>query len=224
MGHYSTAMRLLGCAIRDTSDTTDMAYLDTIMATLWLMIVYEQKFGDGCGVGLQAHLKGAASVVQSRLHNLPSLLNWDRKHREQIKNDDSLMHSEEHWRISPFVGRMIVWISFLDGAAAFHGIGGEFNRSLGSVMHGVDNDEMQSRLRGFLGIHRYSTAMCRAVWGSSYPQEQLLEDLENRQLLYLYGECGQLRFVLARLATTYASSNEEESAALSERCPGALGC
>jgi hypothetical protein len=208
--HYGACMRLLvdtTAAIEETSD------LDCILATLWLMIAYEQKFGDGSGVGLTAHLKGAASIVQLRLRNLKDLMiQHDTNNQAAMATFPPLdaRSRESHWKISPFAGRMIVWIAFLDGCAAFHGFGGDFNRALGEIMMTSD-DPASSRIRGFNTIHHYSALMGRRAWGSSYPQEQLLEDLENRQLLYLYGELGQLRYLLAKLAT--AHETEEQNTA-----------
>ncbi|OKL64207.1 hypothetical protein UA08_00515 [Talaromyces atroroseus] len=183
--HYGASMRLLAQTLNlPSSDAPD---LDAILATLWLMVLYEQKFGDGCALGLMTHLQGAASVLQSRLGNLRRLL------------EANFSDPEEKWHFSPFAGRMIVWLAFLDGGAAFVKLGGDFNRALGSAMVDLAENAIASRLRGFTAIHRYSASLFRSVWGPSYPQQQLLEDLENRNLFYLYGECGQMRFVLSQL-------------------------
>lgn len=207
--HYVAGMRLLAAGIHETADSSA---LDATLAALWLMIVYEQKFGDGCGHALRAHLRGAASVVRARLHNLKKILNWDELYDFQRHStgvpDDEPPGSVEEWRISPFAGRMIVWISFLDAGAAFHGFGGDFNLSLGEAMQDLAEDDTLSRLRGFTSIHRYSTLMCRNVWKSAYPQQQLLEDIGNRDVFYLYGQVGQLRYLLAQLMAAYAASDD----------------
>lgn len=200
--HYGTSMRLLARAVSlpvhdETSD------LDGMLATLWLMVVYEQKFGDGCALGLMTHLQGAASILQLRLGNLRLLLEAD------------FSDHEEKWHISPFAGRMIVWLAFLDSCAAFVNLGGDFNRALGAAMVNLAENEIASRLRGFVAIHRYSTTLSRVVWGSTYPQQQLLEDLENRSLFYLYGECGQMRYVLSQLEEQLSFSSTISSGSLS---------
>ncbi|CAI6082028.1 unnamed protein product [Clonostachys chloroleuca] len=206
--HYGASMGLLAHTIHETADSSG---LDTTLASLWLMIVYEQKFGDGTGAGLKAHLIGAASVLNSRLRNLRGLLNWDERYGvDQTSNTDQDGASPlNKWPISPFSARMIVWISFLDAGAAFYKLGGSFNKSLGKVMTGLAENETQSRLRGFLSVHRYSIPMYSIHWGSKYPQDQLLEDLQNRELFYLYGQIGQLRFLLAELTTAYENEDEE---------------
>ncbi|KAJ5584380.1 uncharacterized protein N7459_004180 [Penicillium hispanicum] len=196
MEHYSSSMLLLAQAVQRPSseNATD---LDSILATLWLMILYEQRYGDGIGQGLVAHLRGAAMVLKHRLGNLRRLL------------ECNFSEPDEQWRISPFAGRMIVWIAFLDASAESLHLGGDFNRVLGDAMSGLAENEIFSRLRGFTAIHRYSASLHTSVWESNYPQSQLLDDLESRELFYLYGECGQIRHILAQLTKMY-STNEQE--------------
>lgn len=190
--HYNPAMVLLAEAIQGPTQKHP-EYLDNILATLWLMIIYEQRYGDGCGLGLIAHLKGAAMFLQHRLSNLRDLL------------DRSFSEADEHWHISPFAGRMIVWIAFLDASAESHQLGGDFNRALGAAMTGLAENGILSRLRGFTAIHRYSVTLPLSIWGPEYPQTQFLEDLESREIFYCYGECGQMRHVLAQLADAHES-------------------
>ncbi|KAL2830796.1 hypothetical protein BDW59DRAFT_140846, partial [Aspergillus cavernicola] len=152
------------------------------------MIVYEQRYGDGRGLGLIAHLRGAAMFLQHQLGNLRRLL------------EQNFSEPPETWHISPLAGRMIVWIAFLDASAESHQLGGDFNRALGAAMTGLAENEIMSRLRGYTAIHRYSTSLHVCTWGASYPQAQLLDDIESREVFSLYGECGQMRHVLARLA------------------------
>ncbi|EXJ81044.1 hypothetical protein A1O3_07332 [Capronia epimyces CBS 606.96] len=205
--HYGTSMRLLAHAIHDTSESS---LLDATLATLWLMIIYEQKFGDGWGEGLNTHLIGAASVLRSRLGNLKTLHALPDRDEEFITRSSFLDQSPvNRWGISPFSGRLIVWISFLDAGAAFFGFGGDFNQSLGEVMGGLAEDPTVSRLRGFACIHRYSALTSSTIWGAAYPQEQLLEDLENRESFYFYGQIGQLRFIISQLAAAHRAQDDE---------------
>lgn len=208
--HYSSSLRLLADAI---AGLTALSSLDTILATLWLMILYEQKFGDGHGAGLVAHLKGAASVLQSRLRTLGRTLDWNDDNVEEraaeptdvaeaieaTETGGRFTDRRHLLRISPFCGRMIVWISFLDSGAALHGIGGVFNAFLGDAMSDLDPSPTLARLRGYHAIHKHSAMMCHAIWGAAYPQQQILEDFKNRPVFYLYGEAGQLRYILSQL-------------------------
>lgn len=67
--HYTSALRLLHPNLRECKRVFG---LNCVLATLWLMIIYERIFGDGCGTGLNAHLRGAAALFQERLHCLNS--------------------------------------------------------------------------------------------------------------------------------------------------------
>ncbi|KEF57634.1 uncharacterized protein A1O9_05552 [Exophiala aquamarina CBS 119918] len=198
--HYGAALRLLATAIQKIVDTVE---LDYILGTLWLMVVYEQKFGDGYGSGLIIHLRGAGYLVQGRLQNLARIIDRSKPcifDEEELEAMSPRSGPEDHWQISGFSARMIIWISFLDGGAALNGIGGVFNEFLGQAMDGLAGDEVQSLIQGFRTIHRHSHAAFRETWGASYPQAQLLEDMEIRHMFYLYGECGQLRYLLSKLA------------------------
>lgn len=199
--HYGAALHLLATAIQRI---VEMVELDYILATLWLMIVYEQKFGDGCGSGLMIHLKGVGTLVQSRLQNIGLIVDQSRpcvvvEAAEAMAGPQGCV-PEARWQISGFSSRMLVWISHLDGAAALNGLGGGLNQLLGEVMVGLAEDEAMSLIEGFRTIHKHSHAAFRETWGTSYPQTQLLEDLEIRQMFYLYGECGQLRYLLSLAA------------------------
>ncbi|KAL3431027.1 hypothetical protein BDV09DRAFT_199077 [Aspergillus tetrazonus] len=185
--HYSAAMLLVAQALQDPPPP-DWPHLESTLVTLWLMIVYEQRYDDGRGLGLRAHLRGAALVLQDRLGNLRHLLEHD------VADPDA------PWPISPLAGRMIVWIAFLDASAESNQLGGDFNRTLGVAMAGLAENEILSRLRGYTAIQRYATSLHQATWGAQHPAQQLLEDLECREVLALYGECGQMRHVLAQLA------------------------
>ncbi|KAL4768756.1 hypothetical protein BDW60DRAFT_210628 [Aspergillus nidulans var. acristatus] len=185
--HYSAAMLLVAQALQDPPPP-DWPHLESTLVTLWLMIMYEQGYGDGRGLGLRAHLRGAALVLQDCLGNLRHLLEHD------------VADLDAPWPISPLAGRMIVWIAFLDANAESNQLGGDFNRTLGVAMAGLAENEILSRLRGYTAIQRYATSLHQATWGAQYPAQQLLEDLECREVLALYGECGQMRHVLAQLA------------------------
>lgn len=200
--HYSASLRLLALATaEDAGGTTE---LDLILATLWLMITYEQRFGDGCGSGLSTHLKGAACVLQSRLHNLRAILEEE---RSQVCSSVSQVAGSSHpeangsdWPISPFSSRMVAMISFKDGAAALHRYGGYFNELVGEAMAGVAEDYATSLTRGFEALYRHSIRASSESIGLEHPQE-LPEDLHSRPLFYLFINTGQLRFLLSRIVT-----------------------
>ncbi|KAJ9137959.1 hypothetical protein NKR23_g8783 [Pleurostoma richardsiae] len=116
---------------------------------------------------------------------------------------------------------MLVWIAYIDSAAASSGTGGHFNRSLIIVLSEAarceDDDPADSILTpelsttisspvspidAFMRMHRYSNPLYRLAWGEAYPQTELLDDLENRSVFNLITCCSPLRFMVAQLAAT----------------------
>lgn len=127
MKHYVVALRLLATATQDIIRISDFDY---ILATTWLMILYEQKFGDGCGVGLITHLHGAVSLLQGRLRNI--------RHSPAAQEGDSSVSDPpsgfEH--LIALSSRVVIWITLTDGGAAFNGVGRKFNEWLGEALFG----------------------------------------------------------------------------------------
>ncbi|KAH8648691.1 hypothetical protein BX600DRAFT_530476 [Xylariales sp. PMI_506] len=198
--HYGAALRLLAESTQDLKEESD---LDYILGTLWLMIVYEQKYGDGCGVGLIAHLQGAASLLQEWLWNLQSVLDRDESLHSVSQMETAKLQPESKMQlshVSAFASRVILWIAYIDGGAALNGLGDHFNELLGQAMLTTDKNKLSSRLRSFGALQKRSELAGQEVWGTSYPQSQLLEDLQGSSISSLHAKAGQLRFMLAKLA------------------------
>ncbi|KAF4967418.1 hypothetical protein FSARC_5031 [Fusarium sarcochroum] len=213
--HYGSSLRLLALA---TAQDIGESELDLVLATLWLMIEYEQRFGDGSGSGLSAHLKGAASIIQGRLHNLRDILKSRGVrvcHEEPSPSPQAmLLKGQEEWPISAFAARIVVWISYKDGAAALNGFGGFFNELLGQAMEGIAEDEATSLVRGFEALHRHSNRASSDKWALECPQEKVIEDIHSRPLFYLFGNTGQFRFLLSKLAVM----RQDDSSAFESSC------
>ncbi|KAM5350780.1 hypothetical protein ACJ41O_007285 [Fusarium nematophilum] len=187
--HYGSALALMEQATDRPIQGSD---LDGIIAALWLMTSYEQRFGNGCGVGLKAQFHGAAVFLQEQLQCIRDAIDTDLSHASP---DSSLTFGS----LSPLSARIICWISIADGGAAFHISGGEYNISLGHAPFGHDQHAVSSRLRAFVALYRYSNLVYKDIWGASYPQEEMLEDLSTGPLLHLQAETGQLRYLLSQI-------------------------
>ncbi|VUC27438.1 unnamed protein product [Clonostachys rosea] len=197
MEHYSASLRLLHVVLHDY----DRGHgLNCILATLWLMIAYEQKFGDGSGKGLNTHLQGAATLFQERLRDMRGVLSQDFSSNSSAEALTAVMKagSLEH-SISPVTCQLIVWIALLDSGAALNGIGGAFNRVVGECLIGPDADNIALRLSSFQALQARSDMARFAIWTSSYARDQLAEDVQNSQIFTLEAEAGQLRFMLSLL-------------------------
>ncbi|KAL7939917.1 fungal-specific transcription factor domain-containing protein [Trichoderma chlorosporum] len=193
--HYSAALGLLADAI-GTADDGRQLELDPICAVLYLMLVYEQKYGDGTCSGLSNHLAGAALIVKHRCKSLS-----DQVFTRSWQGTPVLtrMQSQDGSRqpgLSLFVIRLLVWIALCDSTAATFGLGGQFNDELKDIMGPEDS----SSIPGFNALHRYSNSLYRSMWGDAYPQVELLDDVENRDIFDFLCSSMQLRNIVAGLA------------------------
>jgi hypothetical protein len=198
MQHYTSALQLLAVAISPENGSQD---IDAIYTALWLMLLYEQQFGDpGCHAYTN-HLTGAASLLQ---HRGQTLLQFPSSSAGRSEKAPVLFGTAQGSMLSVYSARIIVWISLLDAAAASSGVGGHVNAVLSSLLlNNAGTSQSITPIQVFARLHRYSNPLYRQNWGDSYPQLELLDDVENRNIYALLGQCGQLRFMVARLAVLY---------------------
>lgn len=207
--HYSSALRMLSDSLALNDNAKD---LDSLLTALWLMLLYEQQFGDAECKAYTSHLQGVASLVQLRggkLLELPGDMMAPQKSLTTIET-----HKEQP-QISIYAARMLVWIALLDAGAASIGIGGQVNAAIFSLLLSNPGDGLTPRqdpVKAFSALHRYSNPLYRVSWGDAYPQSELLDDVENRNIYALLGQCAILRFMIAQLATLCRSSSNEASA------------
>ncbi|VUC37975.1 unnamed protein product [Clonostachys rosea] len=202
LSHYSCALRMLAEAI-NTNDTERLD-LDSLHTVIYLMLLYEQKYGDEKCSGVSNHLMGASQILVSRHKKLqlpaPSLSNRPTASSALIRRTHTA-ESCEH--LSLYSARLLVWIALYDGAAASFRLGGQLNASLYSLMS--DDDEPQGfinpfqPLEQFDRLHRFSNPLYRVMWGDDYPQNELVDDIENRNVFSLLTHCSQLRCMVAEL-------------------------
>ncbi|TFB07032.1 hypothetical protein CCMA1212_001103 [Trichoderma ghanense] len=193
--HYSAALGLLADVIGKADDGRQLE-LDPICAVLYLMLVYEQKYGDGTCSGLSNHLAGAALIVKHRCQRLSEQM---AKREWQGTPVLARMQPQSQTRepgLSLFVIRLLVWIALCDATAATFGLGGQFNSELKDIMAPDD----ASSISGFDVLHRYSNSLYRSMWGDAYPQVELLDDVENRDIFAFLCASMQLRGMVADLA------------------------
>lgn len=203
--HYSSALRMMADTIGSEED--GQLDLDSVCTALYLMLLYEQKYGDGKCQGLSNHLIGASLILQHRFRNL--LLQLPAPSPEANKKSLALTrrgHDENGTRLSLYSARLLVWIALHDAAAASYGLGGQLNCALHKIMGAFDSHAGSGisspiqPLDAFERLHRFSNPLYRSMWADAYPQAELLDDVENRNVYALLGACGQLRFMIAQLA------------------------
>ncbi|KAF5602894.1 hexose transporter [Fusarium subglutinans] len=191
--HYRDGLQMLAAATQTPSEIT---YLSPVLATLWLMLLYELRFGDGCGIGVDAHLRGATSILLGRSR----LTSSDKSdpHTSQIIEPESFC---------PVSCRILVWLSHADGGAVLNGFGGYFNNLLGTSSVDISETEAQGRLQRVRQLQKRSVLANYDLWGRSYPQTELLEDMQCSDLSCFDAECAQLKFMVGSLAAAEHRDN-----------------
>ncbi|PKK49227.1 hypothetical protein CI102_4799 [Trichoderma harzianum] len=193
--HYSAALGLLADVI-GTADDGRQLELDPICAVLYLMLVYEQKYGDGTCSGLSNHLAGAALIVKHRCSSLSDQISTRGWQGTPVLSRMQPRDDSQQPGLSLFVIRLLVWISLCDSTAATFGLGGQCNSELKNIMAPDDS----SSIAGFDALHRYSNSLYRSMWGDAYPQVELLDDVENRDIFAFLCASMQLRGIVAQLS------------------------
>jgi len=210
--HYSSALRMLSESLALENTAKD---LGSLLTALWLMLLYEQQFGDPECKAYSSHLQGVASLLQLRGEKLLELPGgaMDDPRTSVVSNE---LHTEfRQLRISQYAARVLVWIALLDSGAASVGFGGQVNAAIFSLLFSSPGDAAtrnEDPVKAFSVLHRFSNPLYRISWGDAYPQSELLDDVENRNIYDFLGQCVALRFMIAQLATLYRSGSSEASA------------
>ncbi|KAF7546844.1 hypothetical protein G7Z17_g8144 [Cylindrodendrum hubeiense] len=204
--HYSSALRMMADLVGD--DDREQLDLDSIHTALYLMLQYEQKYGDERCSGVVGHLSGASLILKHRC-NEKLLLSYPSPGVQPtaLVSTQRTQQSPGNKPLSLYSARLIVWIALFDAAASSCGVGGELNGTLFKLMsesNATDGIASQFQpLESFEKLHRFSNPLYRTTWGENYPQSELLDDVENRSVYSLLGACTQLRFMIAQLAKLF---------------------
>lgn len=190
--HYSSAIQLMAHAI---SPEIRLGNLDPIYTTLWMMLLYEQQFGDSHCTAYIHHLEGVSSLLQHHFHRLPTTASVD---------SDSTANAIVHPTLSVYSARILIWIALLDAAAASSGIGGQVNAAILKIV-GRSKPSYTApfvdSLTVLTNLHRCSGPL--HTWGDRYPLIELLNHIQNQDIYSLLAACVQLRFMTAQLITLH---------------------
>ena len=190
--HYSAALRRLADSLLTGPHGQSLPDLDVSCTALYLMLLYEQKYGDAECHGLSNHLRGAAMIFRQWGQTISEQLD-----APQLGNLPVLSRNADSGHLSLYSARIIIWISLCDATAASYGIGGPVNVALREILaypgkHPVAEDVER--------LHTFSNSLFRTMWAQSYPQVELLDDIENRSVYELMVCSSQARYALAELA------------------------
>ncbi|KAH7385632.1 hypothetical protein BKA66DRAFT_608450 [Pyrenochaeta sp. MPI-SDFR-AT-0127] len=202
--HYSSAIRLMA---RTISPETKLQNLDAIYTTLWLMLLYEQQFGDSHCTAYIHHLEGVSSLLQHQFHRLPASAPVPSDSTENAIVRRTSPKSIEHPILSVYSARVLTCIALLDAAAASSGIGGQVNATILSTLGRswsnytaplVDSPTILTTL------HRYSNPLYHLACGDGYPPST--DDDKDRSVYSFLAGCVQLRFMTAQLITLHLNN------------------
>ncbi|ETN45002.1 uncharacterized protein HMPREF1541_09878 [Cyphellophora europaea CBS 101466] len=202
--HYSEALRQFGAFIEGTDTETG---IDAVLAATWLMLAYEQKFGDGSGKALSSHLRGVASLVQVKSrHTFMLSTGTEDQATSPVTKMELSATSRTSFLPSLFSARMLVWISLLDAGASSTRLGGGINGALhgmlrqhNSCSYSHEPESESNIFRSYTKMQRFSNPLFPRVWGDSYPTTELMDDIDNHNVFLLYGQCFQLRYMVSQL-------------------------
>lgn len=202
--HYSTALGLMAEVVGHMrGPEAGGVDPDCVLTALYLMLMYERMFGSQQGVA--NHLAGAAIIVGQHCADLarPRLLAREPPGGttdQQIAFSRTAQPGCEP-QISQYSARLLVRVAFIDAQATSYGIGGEVIGTLYKAMgRQVGSSTAFSPQHGFESLEQYAVTLYRNVWGESYPQTELAEDIENRPVFALLSACLQIRFMISQLS------------------------
>ncbi|OAQ60044.1 C6 zinc finger domain-containing protein [Pochonia chlamydosporia 170] len=199
--HYAAALRMFAEAV-DGSPGPDgrQLDLDAILAAIFLMLWYEKKFGDASCRGFANHLAGAARVVWHRCRNevFKRALHEPQDQEKRLALVRMGDDAQDRERIlSQFSARILVHLCIYDSVAAGHGLGGHLVETLNQALAFTNGTSLyQDRSDS---LHRFSYGLYRVMWAQDYPQEEMLDDLENRTVYCMAASIVQLRFMISSL-------------------------
>lgn len=206
--HYSDALRLMATEIYTirSKGGCPMSNLDMVLAGLFLLVLYERKYGDARCIGLRSHLLGVAAVLQHCLQSSPLVVHADDDNdddadqQRQGRKTASLQHDIHRpattaMPFSLFSARILVYLVSHDASASIIGVGGQLNTILSQGIGG------ESATSDWLSdLHKFSHPLYRMIWADTYPQSELVDDIENRTIFQLATARSKLKHKIARLS------------------------
>lgn len=190
--YYNAALGLLADRI-NCNDAGSQLDLDTLFTIIYLMLIFEQKYGQGGFTALSTHLSGIAGVLERHCQNIPLQIEESISKKALLRDS----HGGQEDGMSMYSARMLIYICIFDSSAATFGFGGCVNQALRSLFeqHGLD----PSPVEDFSNLHNFTNPLYQSIWAQSYPQAELLDDVENRAIYSLLADASQLRFLVAEL-------------------------
>ncbi|KAJ6789436.1 hypothetical protein PWT90_00237 [Aphanocladium album] len=214
LGHYSAALRMMADTISGSEN--NFIDLDVALAAIYLMLMYEQKYGDAAYSGWRNHVKGAALLIQERCSDWPAQLVKPPPARgsSSVQPNEVALATTRTPPLSVFAARMLVYFTFMDGFGSTFGLGGEINQVMYNIVQTYDPDIVLTE--AFTKLHRYSDGIYRAVFRQNYPANEMLADVANQHITDMWQACCGLRYLVADISNYEGDAARERLAVIQE--------
>ncbi|XWW94164.1 hypothetical protein V2A60_002106 [Cordyceps javanica] len=214
LGHYSAALRMMADTI--SAGENSFIDLDVALAAIYLMLMYEQKYGDAVYSGWVNHLRGAALLIQERCSDWPAQLAKRPTARASLshQSDEAASATTQTPPLSVFAARMLVYFAFMDGFGSTFGLGGEINKVMHGIVRAHDPDIVLTE--AFTKLHRYSDGLYRAVFRQNYPANEMLADVANQHITDMWQACCGLRYLVADISNYEGDAARDRLALIQE--------
>ncbi|KAI9146939.1 hypothetical protein HJFPF1_12968 [Paramyrothecium foliicola] len=207
--HYNNAIQRLAKYPPEQGSSVE---LDTFLAARWLMVSYEQRFSERPLQSIMAQLRSVASCIsQVNLRHLVETLQ-DEDDSLTAQQDTSCGNSQP----SLLSARLLIWLIGFDARAATYGMGGLLNSAIAqSLAIGQNPCSRQSWARILSTLHENSGPLFQVTWGKGYPDDEILYDIEHKNIFGLFRESAQLRLMVAEMRLTVSDAKARQAQASS---------
>ena len=166
--------------LRDFASLASSRQFDplTLLSTLFLLVQFELRHADQAR-DVRSHFEGFTTAVLAHGHQLiPALQPF-----AEARPAGSAAPPNVALRYENVLNRLGLWMTYMDALASTWDLGG-------SVM-----DTFWTRYPGSLELmFSRSRDALKEIWGSDYPPEEALDDLQNRAAFDLFHESHLLRY------------------------------
>ncbi|KAJ5178674.1 transcriptional regulator family: Fungal Specific TF [Penicillium coprophilum] len=205
--HYSQAVKEFR-QLLETPRQVSLHDVETVFATVFLMIAWEWQFGHSVR-HLQLHLQGVRSLLETH----PQLF------RIKDVNDmlfspgiDTLANDAANvTKISFIPEQFLLWILYIDASCRPIGL----TESLNDYVAQSGNPALQPD-----HLHRCARLWGRCYWGEQYPDEEVMDDIENYRALELLHAGFCLRHRTWKVFVESAAGTARSAEALSREILG----
>ncbi|KAJ5159384.1 uncharacterized protein N7482_006388 [Penicillium canariense] len=171
--HYSLAVKEFRQLLETPRRRVSVSELETIFATMFLMITYEWYFGHSVR-HLQLHLDGVRSLLVSH----PQLFRLKDVTDVFLSPEDDSPSSEDAAvsTVSFIPEQFLLWVLYIDASCRPMGL----TESLYDYVMQSNNPALHPD-----HLHRCARLWGRCFWGEQYPDQEVLDDIENYRALEL---------------------------------------